>query len=152
MIRSMSRLANPYDNASCKSFMKTLKRDEIYANEYRDLDHLRENIAVFIDTYYNRVRLHSALGYKPPEEFERAATPEATSQAATMSFFRHEEIYRPMWGSLSRSLGAATAAPHPSSRSVSSRLFLGGLVSTSGVPDCVWTMRRGTWPELEESR
>jgi putative transposase len=94
MIPSMSRPANPYDNASCESFMKTLKREEIYASEYRDLGHLRENIAFFIESYYNRVRLHSALGYRPPEEFEQAATPAATSQGATMSFFRHEEIYR----------------------------------------------------------
>jgi len=90
----MSRPANPFDNASCESFMKTLKREEIYASEYRDLGHLRENIAFFIESYYNRVRLHSALGYRPPEEFEQAATPSATSQGATMSFFRHEEIYR----------------------------------------------------------
>ena len=75
MIPSMSRPANPYDNASCESFMKTLKREEINADEYRDLDHLRENIATFIDHYYNRVRLHSALGYRPPEEFEQAAEP-----------------------------------------------------------------------------
>jgi putative transposase len=88
MIPSMSRPANPYDNASCESFVKTLKREEIYANEYRDLEHLRENIAAFIDHYYNRVRLHSALGYKPPEEFEQAATTAATSQGATMSFFQ----------------------------------------------------------------
>ena len=94
IIPSMSRPANPYDNASCESFLKTLKREEIYANEYRDLDHLRENIAAFIDSYYNRVRLHSALGYRPPEEFEQAAAQAATSQGATMSFFRHEEIYR----------------------------------------------------------
>jgi hypothetical protein len=47
--------------------MKTLKREEICANEYRDLDHLRANIAEFFDSYYNRVRLHSALGYKTPE-------------------------------------------------------------------------------------
>jgi len=94
IIPSMSRPANPYDNASCESFMKTLKREEIYASEYRDLSHLRENIAFFIESYYNRVRLHSALGYRPPEEFEQAATPAATSQGATMSFFRHEEIYR----------------------------------------------------------
>jgi hypothetical protein len=67
MIPSMSRPANPYDNASCESFMKTLKREEICANEYRDLDHLRANIAEFFDSYYNRVRLHSALGYKTPE-------------------------------------------------------------------------------------
>jgi transposase InsO family protein len=49
MIPSMSRPANPYDNASCESFMKTLKREEVYANAYRDLDHLRMNIAAFIE-------------------------------------------------------------------------------------------------------
>lgn len=94
MLPSMSRPANPYDNASCESFMKTLKREEIYANQYRDMEHLRTNIAEFIDGYYNRVRLHSALGYAPPEEFEQAANPATASQGATMSFFRHEEIYR----------------------------------------------------------
>ena len=66
MIPSMSRPANPYDNASCESFMKTLKREEIYANTYRDLDHLRTHVAVFIEQYYNRDRLHSALGYHSP--------------------------------------------------------------------------------------
>ena len=71
MIPSMSRPANPYDNASCESFMKTLKREEIYANEYRDLEHLRSNIEEFIERYYNRQRLHSALGYRSPEEFEQ---------------------------------------------------------------------------------
>jgi transposase InsO family protein len=110
MIPSMSRPANPYDNASCESFMKTLKREEIHANEYRDLDDLRRNIKRFIDQYYNRLRLHSALGYRPPEEFEQAADPATTSQGATMSFFRHEEIYRPIWDSSWRSLGATTAA------------------------------------------
>jgi len=75
MIPSMSRPANPSDNASCESFMKTLKREEIYANEYRDLDHLFANIEAFIEQYYNRCRLHSALGYRPPEEFERDASP-----------------------------------------------------------------------------
>jgi transposase InsO family protein len=92
MIPSMSRPANPYDNASCESFIKTLKREEVYATEYRDLQHLRANIEEFIDRYYNRSRLHSALGYQSPEEFERA--PEAGSVGATMSFFRHAEIYR----------------------------------------------------------
>jgi putative transposase len=62
MIPSMSRPANPYDNASCESFLKTLKREEIYANEYRDLDHLRANVEAFIEQYYNRSRLHSATG------------------------------------------------------------------------------------------
>ena len=94
MLPSMSRPANPYDNASCESFMKTLKREEIYANEYRDLEHLRANVADFIDNYYNRVRLHSALGYKPPEEFEQSATATASSQGATMSFFRQKEIFQ----------------------------------------------------------
>jgi transposase InsO family protein len=94
MIPSMSRPANPYDNASCESFMKTLKREEIQANEYRDLDHLRAHMVEFIDQYYNRVRLHSALGYLPPEEFEQAAPRVATMQGASLSFFRHGEIYR----------------------------------------------------------
>jgi transposase InsO family protein len=94
MIPSMSRPANPYDNASCESFMRTLKREEVQANQYRDLDHLRANIVDFIDDYYNRVRLHSALGYKPPEEFEQAFGPEAAAQGATLSFFRHREIYQ----------------------------------------------------------
>ena len=94
MIPSMSRPANPYDNASCESFMKTLKREEIYANDYRDLDELATNIEAFIEHYYNRCRLHSALGYQPPEEFEQAVQSVATA-GATMSFFRHEENYRP---------------------------------------------------------
>ena len=90
MVPSMSRPANPYDNASCESFLKTLKREEIYANTYRDLDHLRTNMAAFIDHYYNRTRLHSALGYRPPEEFERG-TVKAPSGAARMQFFRPVE-------------------------------------------------------------
>src|SRR6202051_2847487 len=94
MIPSMSRPANPYDNASCESFMKTLKREEIYANDYLDLEHLRTNIEAFIDQYYNRCRLHSALGYRPPEEFEQAVAAEAIPPGATMSFFRHREIFR----------------------------------------------------------
>ncbi len=69
VIPSMSRPANPYDNASCESFMKTLKLEEIYANNYNDLEHLRANIEEFIEQYYNRLRLHSAVGYRPPEEF-----------------------------------------------------------------------------------
>jgi transposase InsO family protein len=111
MIPSMSRPANPYDNASCESFMKTLKREEIDANEYRDLDHLRENIAEFIDNYYNRVRLHSALGYKPPEEFEQAADPTTLPPGATMSFFRHEEIFRSDVGSKAEGEPTETGSP-----------------------------------------
>jgi putative transposase len=90
MIPSMSRPANPYDNASCESFMKTLKREEIYAQDYRDLDHLRSNIEAFIEQYYNRQRLHSALGYRSPEEFEREAQCRhvaTDSKGATITFF-----------------------------------------------------------------
>jgi putative transposase len=94
MIPSMSRPANPYDNASCESFMKTIKREEVYANDYRDLNHLRANIEVFIEHYYNRCRLHSALGYRPPEEFEQAVNTGVSSAGAMMSFFRHGEIYQ----------------------------------------------------------
>jgi transposase InsO family protein len=90
IVPSMSRPANPYDNAFCESFMKTLKQEEIYCNQYRDLQELSEHLEEFIDTYYNRQRLHSALGYRTPEEFEHAATlPESGSAlaAATMKFF-----------------------------------------------------------------
>ena len=94
MIPSKSRLTNPYDNASCESFMKTLKRKEIYANDYQDLEHLQGNVGAFIEQYYNRCRLHSALGYRSPEEFERDASTTVNSAGATMSFFRHGEIYQ----------------------------------------------------------
>jgi transposase InsO family protein len=93
MIPSMSRPANPYDNASCESFIKTLKREEIYANAYDDLEHLRANIEEFIERYYNRQRLHSALGYRSPEEFERQSesrSSAADSRSATMEFFENE--------------------------------------------------------------
>lgn len=72
MVASMSRPGNPYDNARCERFMQTLKREEIYASAYRDLEHLRENLEEFIERYYNKKRLHSALGYRSPQEFERA--------------------------------------------------------------------------------
>ena len=94
IIPSMSRPANPYDNASCESFMKTLKQEEIYANTYVDLEHLRSHIEAFIEQYYNRCRLHSALGYQAPEEFERQLNATVASAGATMSFFRHGEDYR----------------------------------------------------------
>ena len=95
MIPSMSRPANPYDNASCESFMKTLKREEIYATAYRDLDHLRTNLAAFIDEYYNGTRLHSALGYQPPNEFERGLASGPPSGAARMQFFRPAQGSKP---------------------------------------------------------
>ena len=67
---SMSRSGNPYDNAQCESFMKTLKYEEVYRNEYRDLAEARAQIGAFIEQVYNQKRLHSALGYLPPARFE----------------------------------------------------------------------------------
>jgi hypothetical protein len=111
MIPSMSRPANRYDNASCESFVKTLKREEIYANDYRDLEHLRSNIEIFIEAYYNRCRLHSALAYQPPEEFEQQLESTTINAGATMSFFRHEDDYRPDGAVAKTKSGPQTAPP-----------------------------------------
>jgi transposase InsO family protein len=92
IVASMSRPANPYDNASCESFMKTLKREEIYANRYENLEQLRTNIEEFIEQYYNRQRLHSALGYRSPEEFERQSERgNSDSPGATVEFVVNNE-------------------------------------------------------------
>jgi transposase InsO family protein len=68
---SMSRKGNPWDNAACESFMKTLKYEEVLRNEYRDLAEARASIREFLEKVYNQKRLHLALGYLPPAEFER---------------------------------------------------------------------------------
>jgi len=68
---SMSRKGNPYDNAACESFMKTLKYEEVYRTEYRDLADAYAQIGEFLERVYNQQRLHSALGYVPPAEFEQ---------------------------------------------------------------------------------
>jgi putative transposase len=70
---SMSRKGNPYDNAACESFMKTLKYEEVYRNDYRDFAEARASIGEFLERVYNQKRLHSALGYFPPAEFENGA-------------------------------------------------------------------------------
>lgn len=70
---SMSRKGNPYDNAACESFVKTLKYEEVYRNEYRDFTEARASIREFLERVYNQKRLHSALGYLPPAEFENGA-------------------------------------------------------------------------------
>jgi transposase InsO family protein len=69
---SMSRKANPWDNAACESFIKSLKYEEVLRNEYRDLNEARRSIMRFLEQVYNEKRLHSALGYRPPAEFEQA--------------------------------------------------------------------------------
>jgi putative transposase len=92
IIPSMSRPGNPWDNASCESFMKTLKREEVYCREYKDFDDLGQHLELFIDQYYNRQRLHSALGYRTPADFEAAAAAAGETSVVTaaprMSFFQ----------------------------------------------------------------
>ncbi len=71
----MSRPGNPYDNAKAESFMKTLKTEEVNGKAYANLEDAKRQIGAFIETVYNRQRLHSALGYKPPVEFESELRP-----------------------------------------------------------------------------
>lgn len=70
IVISMSRKGNPYDNAKLESFMKTLKTEEVYLNEYETERDARTNIGKFIETLYNIKRLHSSLGYCSPDKFE----------------------------------------------------------------------------------
>jgi putative transposase len=79
---SMSRKGNPYDNAACESFMKTLKYEEVHRQEYRDLTEARTSIKYFLERVYNQKRLHSALGYRPPVEFELGLPKPATEARA----------------------------------------------------------------------
>jgi putative transposase len=83
MFISMSRKANPWDNAACESFMKTLKYEEVHRNEYRNLAEARASIHEFLEKVYNRNRLHSALGYLPPVEFERNLATSNNKEAAS---------------------------------------------------------------------
>jgi len=112
MTPSMSRPANPYDNAACESFMKTLKQEEIYCNQYRDFDDLQQSLEQFLDDYYNRLRLHSALGYRTPEEFERdaAAAPDGRVYAAATAKYFHPPKAKN---------GGREAAPSPGNDSTS---------------------------------
>jgi transposase InsO family protein len=71
---SMSRQGNPWDNAACESFMKTLKYEEVHRTEYRNLADARARIGEFLESIYNHRRLHSSLDYQSPAEFERSLT------------------------------------------------------------------------------
>lgn len=97
MVPSMSRAARPWENGRCESFMNTLKKEEVNTRSYQTLEELEHNIEEFIGRVYNRVRLHSALGYLSPEEFEQqnrpGLRPELSALPAALSFPRHKEIY-----------------------------------------------------------
>jgi len=96
MVLSMSRPARPWENAYCESFMNTLKSEQINCMGYQTMEELEEQIEEFIEQYYNRERLHSALKYQTPEEFESGAVATdkaAPSRPAALSFPRHREIY-----------------------------------------------------------
>lgn len=80
---SMSRRGNPYDNAQAESFMKTLKYEEVYRSDYRDERDVRSGIGRFLEKVYNQKRLHSALSYLPPAEFERSLLQTKMSEART---------------------------------------------------------------------
>jgi transposase InsO family protein len=80
IIPSMSRVGCPYDNAMAESFMKTLKQEEVNGTDYRDLAHVRAEIGAFIEQVYNRQRLHSALAYLSPEEYEQSTRGAAAQQ------------------------------------------------------------------------
>jgi putative transposase len=78
---SMSHKASPWENAGCESWMKTLKTEEVYRQEYRDQGDARASIAQFIEEVYNQRRLHSSLGYRPPIEFEQSVAVSAGLEA-----------------------------------------------------------------------
>ncbi len=82
---SMSRKANPWDNAGCESFMKTLKQEEVYRTEYRNMIHARAEIGEFLEKLYNEKRLHSALDYRSPVQFERTLVTRTEPEAARVS-------------------------------------------------------------------
>jgi putative transposase len=94
-VLSMSRPGRPWENGICESFIATLKREEIDARQFASLEELEQHLEEFIDQVYNRVRLHSALGYLSPEEFEARQAAQRADRIwlpATLKLPRHEEV------------------------------------------------------------
>ena len=72
LLISMSRRGSPYENARAERFMRTLKEEEVQGRAYENVDDARRRIGEFLEETYNRQRLHSALRYLPPDEFEKS--------------------------------------------------------------------------------
>jgi putative transposase len=85
IVISMSRKGNPYDNAMAESFLKTLKYEEVYREDYRDVSEAHAGIGRFLEQVYNQKRLHSALGYRPPAEFELAVRADQATAARPLA-------------------------------------------------------------------
>jgi transposase InsO family protein len=111
ILPSMSRVGNPYDNAKAESFMKTLKQEEVDGRAYRDADQARQMIGSFIEDVYNSQRLHSALAYQSPTEFEANLAPQRRLITTTAS----RSLATAPCGA--RSLAACSAEPSPQTRS-----------------------------------
>jgi len=109
---SMSRVGNPYDNAKAESFMKTLKQEEVDGRSYRDAHQAKEMIGSFIEQVYNRQRLHSALAYQPPAEFEANLHAEGALPTASRS------LATALWGARSRAACYAESNHQPGSAGV----------------------------------
>jgi putative transposase len=101
---SMSRVGNPYDNAKAESFMKTLKQEEVDGGSYRDAEQAKQEIGSFIEEVYNRRRLHSALAYRSPAEFEASLPPERVPMTTAS-----RSLATALWGA--RSLAACSVQP-----------------------------------------
>jgi transposase InsO family protein len=89
----MSRPARPWENGKCESFMKTLKREEVDARRYHSFAELQQHLEEFLEQIYNPVRLHSALDYRSPDEFEQAQESAEKWRPGVLNFLRHEEVH-----------------------------------------------------------
>jgi transposase InsO family protein len=113
---SMSRSASPWENGKCESLIKTLKKEEIDARPFSSFEQLQEHLREFIEEVYNSKRLHSALEYCSPVEFERGLAPPTTSLPAALSFVRHQEIYFDVCSEVQAELGKTASPPQHSSK------------------------------------
>ena len=109
-MRAPESASEPYDNASCESFIKTLKREEIYAHKYENLAFTNQHRRIH-RRVYNQQRLHSALAYCSPEEFERKAEGQAKNRGATIEVFVNNDNDEKISKGL---LGTGTQMPSPS--------------------------------------